>query len=230
MELDGQKKAAALAALEYVKPGMRLGLGTGTTAGHFIDALGEKVKQGLDVAGVPTSEATRVRAEMCGIPIISLDQTPLLDLTIDGADEIDGSLRLMKGGGGALLREKIVAASSEKMVVIADSSKRVETLGKFPLPVEIVPFGARATLRRIEEAGKRAGCEGQILLRAKGSKPFATDNGNLICDCAFDVIADPERLAAVLSAVPGVVEHGLFIGIASLAIIGTPSGIKMLGR
>ena len=230
MDHETQKRAAALAALDYVKPGMRLGLGSGTSAAHFINALADKVRGGLDVLCVPSSEATRRLAETCGIPLTSLDQTPLLDLAVDGADEIDGSLRLIKGGGGALLREKIVATSSETMIVVADSSKRVETLGRFPLPIEIVQFGARATLRRIEGAARRAGCEGSILMRLKDTEPFVTDNGNYLCDCAFGVIAEPEKLAAALSSVPGVVEHGLFIGIASLAIIGTPSGIKMLGR
>ena len=230
MSLDDQKRAAAQAALDYVKPGMRLGLGTGTSASEFIALLGEKARAGLDVVCVPTSERSQALAETLGLQLTTLDQTPHLDLTVDGADEIDGSLRLIKGGGGALLREKIVASASETMIVIADSSKRVETLGAFPLPVEIVPFGSRATLRRIETIAKACGCEGTVLLRMRNTDPFVTDNGNLVCDCAFGAIPDPERLAAGLSSIPGVVEHGLFIGIASLAIIGTPSGIKMLGR
>jgi ribose 5-phosphate isomerase A len=230
MGLEDQKRAAALAALDYVKPGMRLGLGTGTSASQFVIALGERMRDGLEVVGVPTSAATEALARTHGVTLTTLDRVPHLDLTVDGADEIDGSLRLIKGGGGALLREKIVAAASEVMIVIADSSKRVDTLGAFPLPVEIVPFGARATMRMIEAIAKDCGCEGEVLLRVKETEPFQTENGNLICDCAFNAIVEPERLAGALSSIPGVVEHGLFINMASLAIIGTPSGIKVLGR
>ena len=167
MGLENQKRAAAFAALDYVKPGMRLGLGTGTSASQFVIALGERMRTGLEVVGVPTSAATEALARTHGVALTTLDRVPHLDLTVDGADEIDGSLRLIKGGGGALLREKIVAAASEVMIVIADSSKRVDTLGAFPLPVEIVPFGARATMRMIEAIAKDCGCEGEVLLRVK---------------------------------------------------------------
>jgi ribose 5-phosphate isomerase A len=158
----------------------------------------------------------------------TLDETPALDLTVDGADEIDPLLRLIKGGGGAHLREKMVATSSERMIVIADESKRVSRLGAFPLPIEIVPFGAIATLAKIKEAAAKAACQGALKLRTSRDKPFMTDNGNFVCDASFGRIDDPQRLAAVLSDVPGVVEHGLFIGIASLAIIATRTGIETL--
>jgi ribose 5-phosphate isomerase A len=230
MTSDDLKRAAADAALGLVRPGMRLGLGTGTTAGRFIEALAKKHHAGMTVVCVPTSETTRRLAESLGLPLTTLDESPALDLTIDGADEIDPKLRLIKGGGGALLREKIVATSSERMIVIADHAKRVDVLGNFPLPVEIVPFGARATLAKIEAAAARAGCTGAIGLRKRNEKLFLTDNGNVVADCAFARIADPESLAVALSAIPGVVEHGLFIGIAALAIIAAPSGIETLQR
>ena len=230
MTSDELKRAAAHAALAYVKPGMRLGLGSGSTANHFIDAVAAKTRAGMDLLCVPTSEATRRRAESLRLRLSSLDETPLLDLTVDGADEIDASLRLIKGGGGAHLREKIVATSSRQMIVIADASKRVSTLGVFPLPIEIVPFGARSTLGKIEKAVRSAGCQGPLTLRMSDGKPFITDNGNLICDGSFGRIGEPEKLAEALSSVPGVVDHGLFIGIASLAIIATSAGIETLKR
>jgi ribose 5-phosphate isomerase A len=228
MTSEELKRAAAHAALAYVKPGMRLGLGSGSTANYFIAAIAEAAKTGMDLVCVPTSDATRAYATSLGLQLSNLDETPLLDLTDDGADEIDPSLRLIKGGGGAHLREKIVATSSSRMIVIADASKRVATLGKFPLPIELVSFGASATLHKIEKAARSAGCTGAFALRLKQGKPFLTDNGNLICDASLGRIAEPERLAAALSDVPGVVAHGLFIGIASLAIIATPSGIETL--
>jgi ribose 5-phosphate isomerase A len=227
---DELKKAAALAALDHVEGGMRLGLGTGSTAAHFIAGLGERVRKGLDVVCVPTSEATRQQAEDLGIALTTLDETPDLDLTVDGADEVDGNLDLIKGGGGALLREKIVAFSSRRMIVIADSSKQVGVLGKYPLPVEVVPFGWRATEQKLDQAARRAGAEGPVTLRVKDAKPFVTDSGNFILDCAFGSIPDPGKLAAALSAIPGVIEHGLFIGMADLAIIAGPAGIATLTR
>jgi ribose 5-phosphate isomerase A len=227
---DQQKGAAATAALDYVEDGMRLGLGTGSTARHFIDALGAKVKEGLKVTGVPTSEATRKQAESLGITLSTLDETPLLDLAVDGADEVDGRLNLIKGGGGALLREKIIATASKRMIVIADASKRVDMLGRFPLPIEIVPFGYKATARKIEQACRWAGCQGAMTLRVRDGKPFITDNGNVIFDCALGRIENAEKLSAALSSIPGVVEHGLFIGIASLALIGTAAGIDKIER
>jgi ribose 5-phosphate isomerase A len=222
---DAQKRAAALKALDLVQDGMRLGLGTGSTAAMFVEALGERVAGGLKVTGVPTSQATRRQAEALGIPLADLDETPL-DLTIDGADEIDADLNLIKGGGGALTREKIVAASSRRLVVVADASKQVQTLGRFPLPVEIVPFGAGSTVRRIGQAARQAGCEGDIVLRRSGADPLVTDNGNWIVDCHFGTIPAPADLAVALAIVPGVVEHGLFVALCSGVIIGTPGGIE----
>src|SRR5687768_13252012 len=226
MTSDALKGAAARAALDFVKPGMRLGLGSGSTANHFIDALARRY--GAQVLCVPSSEATRRRSESAGLLLSTLDETPMLDLTVDGADEIDPALRLIKGGGGAHLREKMVATSSSRMIVIADESKRVDMLGAFPLPIEIVPFGATATLAKIESAGERAGCRGLLKLRSSNGKPFVTDNGNLICDASFGRIEEPERLASALAGIAGVVEHGLFLGIASLAIIAGQSGIETL--
>lgn len=220
MTAEAQKRAAAEEALRHVEPGMSLGLGTGSTASIFVSLLGAAR---LDVLCVPTSETTRRQAESLGIRLSTLDDTTNLDLTVDGADEIDGKLRLIKGGGGALLREKIVAAASRRMIVIADASKKVETLGSFPLPVEIVPFGLKSTLRKAEQA-----VGGRVTLRMRGGCPFVTDNGNHIADCAIGRIEMPEQLASALTAVPGVVEHGLFLGMASLAILGTPEGVMIL--
>lgn len=229
MSLDIFKAIAAERALELVEPGMRLGLGTGSTSAKFVELLGKKVAAtGLDVLCVPTSEDTRRLAELAGLTLTTLDEYPELDLTIDGADEIDGSLRLIKGGGGALLREKIVAMASERMVVIADHTKRVAALGAYALPIEIVRFGARATLNMIADAAYDAGCEGEIELRRLNGEFFVSDSGNYIADCAFGEISDPEALSDVLEMIPGVVEHGLFIGIADQAIIAGPTGVQVL--
>lgn len=208
---------------------MRLGLGTGSTARHFVDLVGAQVRKGLRIVGVPTSEATARQARELGIPLTTLDETPELDLTVDGADEIDGALRLIKGGGGALLREKIVAASSRRMVVIADASKRVAQLGSFPLPIELVPFGAAATIRRVEQAAAALGLAGPLTLRRRGGALFVSDGGHYILDCAFGAIADPEALAQALAFIPGVVDYGLFIGMASAAIFAGPAGVESLG-
>ncbi len=226
---DDLKVAAALRALDLVQDGMRLGLGSGSTAARFVEALGGKVALGLQVICVPTSEATRALAERLRIPLTTLDETPHLNLTVDGADEIDDRLRLIKGGGGALLREKIVATASDRMVVIADASKVVATLGQFPLPVEVVRFGLKATLRLVEAMAAEAGCQGEISLRqASNGEPFVTDQGNVILDCAFGQIPEPEVLAFALKRVPGVVEHGLFLGVADLAIVAEPGGVRLL--
>jgi ribose 5-phosphate isomerase A len=230
MTPDELKKAAALAAVAHVKSGMKLGLGTGSTAKHFVDAVGEKVRDGWDLLCVPTSEATRKQAESLGIRLTTLDETPILDVTIDGADELDGQLRLIKGGGGALLREKIVASSSRKMIVIADDSKKVAVLGKFPLPVEVVPFGLKATAIKIDQAFAWTRNAGPVSLRMRDGKPFVTDNGNVILDCALGRIRNAEKLAAALSSIPGVVDHGLFIGMASVAIIAGTKGVETLNR
>ena len=231
MDVEAQKRAAAARAIAFVRPGMRLGLGTGSTAKHFIDLLGERVRVGLDVVAVPTSEATRAQAERLGIALTTLDEAPELDLTVDGADEIAPDLTLIKGGGGALLREKVVASASAKMIVIADESKWVPVLGRFPLPIEIVPFGATATRRAVEAAAAEAGCPGPAILRlGQNGHAFVTDGGHWLLDAQFQRIADPPALAARLSAVPGVVEHGLFIGLARTAILAGPDGVRLIER
>jgi ribose 5-phosphate isomerase A len=229
MDADAYKREAAAGALEFVRPGMRLGLGTGSTAKHFVALLGERVRAGLDVIAVPTSEATRAQAEDLGIPLTTLDETPELDLTVDGADEIGPGLALIKGGGGALLREKIVAAASARMVVIADHAKVVETLGAFPLPIEVVPFGLAATRAAVEKA-VGAGAGAVTLRRGRNGLAFVTDGGHFILDAALGRIADPASLAARLAAIPGVVEHGLFIGLAHAAVIAGPQGRRILER
>jgi ribose 5-phosphate isomerase A len=216
---DAQRRRAAEAALGIVEPGMKLGLGTGRTAEHFVRLLGEKVRGGLNVVGVPTSEKTAMLAETERIPLTTLDEQPSLDLTVDGADEIDPQRRLIKGGGGALLREKIVAAASARMVVVVDEAKLVPVLGAFPLPIEIVSFGRRATILAIEKASASLGLAGELRIRMNGDKPFVTDGGHLIVDASFGRIPDPQALATALAAIPGVVEHGLFIGLASAAIV-----------
>src|SRR5499426_8531 len=231
MDVEAQKRAAAAAALEFVRPGMRLGLGSGSTAKHFVELLAERVRAGLDVIGVPTSEATRADAERLGVPLTSLDEMPELDLTIDGADEIAADLSLIKGGGGALLREKIVASASARMVVIADESKCVSVLGRFPLPIEVVPFGLAATRRAVEAAASAAGAPGKALLRrTRDGHVFVTDGGHWILDAALERIAEPASLAHRLAAIPGVVEHGLFIGLAQTAIIAGPDGVRTVDR
>ncbi len=229
MTPDDLKRQAAEAAIGLVKPGMKLGLGTGSTARHFIDLLGARVKGGLDVLCVPTSEATRLQAAGLGIPLTTLDETPSLHLTVDGADELDDELRLIKGGGGALLREKIVAAASERLVIIADSSKLVVALGAFPLPVEVVRFGYVATRNMIQDFATQVGCQGDIKLRVgRDNQPFVTDGGNYIYDCAFGEIEEPELLDESLKMVPGVVENGLFLGLADTAFIAGPDGVTTL--
>ena len=223
------KLQAAERALTYVEPGMKLGLGTGSTAAKFVMLLGAKVKSGLDVICVPTSEATAAQARALGIKLTTLDDCPELDLTIDGADELTEDVMLIKGGGGALLREKIVASASLRMIVIADASKKVLTLGKFPLPVEVVRFGVRSTRDMIEELAAGAGCFGAIKQRVgQDGQPFVTDGGNYIFDCAFDMIDEPDSLDMMLKMVPGVVENGLFLGMAERAIIAGPNGIEEL--
>ena len=207
---------------------MKLGLGSGTTARLFVDLVGERVKAGLDVHCVATSEATAAQAKALGIPLGTLDEIPELDLTVDGADQVDPKLRLIKGGGGALLREKIVASASKRMAVIADSTKLVPELGAFPLPIEVVPFGLAATRRHIESAFAELGLAGPMRLRGESS-PFVTDGGHYILDCSLGAIAEPEALSQILSSIPGVVEHGLFIGLARTAIIAGDKGVEVLG-
>lgn len=230
-DVETMKRQAAALALESVRGGMKLGLGTGSTAKHFVELLAERVAQGLDVVGVPTSEQTRALAEKLGVPLGTLDEHPALDLTVDGADEVGPGLALVKGGGGALLREKIVAAASREMIVIADASKKVETLGAFPLPIEVVDFGIAAVRRGIAAAAKAAGCQGVLTLRRRADgHVFVTDQGNLILDAAYGEIPDPAALAAQLSNVPGVVEHGLFINLASRVILAGPAGATTISR
>ena len=230
MSADTWKQQAAERALQFVEDGMTLSLGTGSTAARFVDLVGQRVKAGLQVRCVPSSQATQAQAERLGIPLTTLDDTPFLDMTVDGADEIDAQLRLIKGGGGALLREKIVATASQRMIVISDASKLVVTLGKFPLPVEVVRFGLAATRNMIEVLAADAGCEGEIKLRLADGRPFETDSGNLILDCAFGQIADPEALEDALKLIPGVVESGLFLGIADAAVIAGPDGVVVHER
>lgn len=230
-DADTYKRAAAARAVELVSDGMRLGLGTGSTARPFVELLGERVRGGLKVVGVPTSEATREIATRVGVPLTTLDETPELDLTVDGADEIGPDLTLIKGGGGALLREKIVAAASHRMVVIADQTKWVETLGRFPLPIEVNPFGLAATRQAIARVIADCGLSGAMTVRpGAGGHPFVTDGGHWIIDAALGRIPDPKTLADRLAAVPGVVEHGLFVGLASMAILAGPGGVRTLER
>jgi ribose 5-phosphate isomerase A len=220
------KRAAAARALDYVQPGMRLGLGSGSTAKVFVELLAERVRGGLAVTGVPTSETTRADAERFGIPLLTLDEAPALDLTVDGADEIAPDLTVTKGGGGALLREKIVAAASARVVVIADETKWVPLLGRFPLPIEVVPFGLETTRRAVEAAARVAGCPGPAMLRrSPEGHAFVTDGGHLILDAALVSIPDPAGLAFRLAGIPGVVEHGLFIGLVDIAIIAGAGGV-----
>jgi ribose 5-phosphate isomerase A len=221
---DEMKKAAALAVLPKIQSGMVVGLGTGSTANHFTHALAEKVKAGLKVMCIPTSEATAKLAKSLGLELTTLEDHPFIDITVDGADEIDDDFRLIKGGGGALLIEKIVASSSKFMVVIADESKQVKTLGKFALPVEVVPFGVKATAWKLERAFKTFDMEPQLTLRTKDGKAFRTDAGNCIIDCACGEIKQPDRLEFMINNLPGVVNNGLFIGICGVAYIAKADG------
>jgi ribose 5-phosphate isomerase A len=227
---DELRRRAAEAALAAVEPGMKLGLGTGRTAEHFVRLLSVRVKEGLEVVGVPTSERTADLAKSGGIRLATLDDEPALDLTVDGADEVDRSLRLIKGGGGALLHEKIVATASRRMIVIVDSGKLVEVLGAFPLPIEVVPFGLTSTVRAIEAAAAGLGISGPIRLRTLANAPFRSDSGHFIVDAAFGRIDDPAALAEGLAGIPGVVEHGLFIDLASAVIVARANGIEWLSR
>jgi ribose 5-phosphate isomerase A len=223
---EDQKRIAAAKALEEVQSGMRLGLGTGSTAQHFVDLLGEKVARGFDVLCVPTSERTAAQARELNIPLTDLDTISHLDLTVDGADEIGPGLALIKGAGGALLREKIVAAASDRMVVIADGSKLVETLGRFPLPIEVNIFGLGVTRQMIEAVMREQQAEGGLKLRAKADgSAYATDGGHYIFDALFGRIHSPEALSRALLDIPGVVQHGLFLGMCKRAYVAGPAGV-----
>ncbi|HKH98501.1 MAG TPA: ribose-5-phosphate isomerase RpiA [Candidatus Sulfotelmatobacter sp.] len=225
MANDQEKEAAARASLQFVKDGQVVGLGTGSTAAYFIKLLGEQVKNGLRIRGIPTSVRSRDLALSLGIPLTTLDECQEIAVTVDGADEVDPKLRLIKGGGGALLREKIVASATKQLVIVADASKQVPVLGKFPLPVEVIPFARVLVAKRIAalgaEVGVRTGADG---------KPYVTDEHNHILDCRFGQIPDADGLARQLSEMPGVVEHGLFIGMASVVLLAQGSTIVELRR
>jgi ribose 5-phosphate isomerase A len=225
MANDQEKEAAARASLRFVKDGQVVGLGTGSTAAYFIKLLGEEVKKGLRIRGIPTSVRSREQAMSLGIPVITLDDCQKIDVTVDGADEVDPQLRLIKGGGGALLREKIVASATRQMIVVADASKQVERLGKFPLPVEVIRFAQALVAERI----RALGAEVQLRRDAAGSV-YVTDENNHILDCRFGEMQDPDGLARQLSEMPGVVEHGLFIGMASVVLFARGSEIVELKR
>ena len=226
MASELEKRNAAIAAMEFVEDGMTLGLGTGSTAKHFVELLADEVADGLVVRGVPTSEQTRRLAEAHAVPLLDVEQVEQIHLTVDGADEVDELGNLIKGGGAALLREKIIANASDHMVVIADSSKHVERLGVFPLPVEVTKFGFTVTAKKVFDVLVASGIERpKVQLRMnEGNEPLVTDGGNFILDCHCKRIPDAEATAARLSAIPGVVEHGLFIELARTVIIGGEDG------
>lgn len=225
MANDSEKEAAARASLQYVKDGQVVGLGTGSTAAYFIKLLGQQVKNGLRIRGIPTSVRSRDLALSVSIPLTTLDECQEIDVTVDGADEVDPELRLIKGGGGALLREKIVASATRKMVVVADVSKQVQRLGKFPLPVEVIKFAQALVAKRIAAMG----AEVKLRTDVEG-KPYVTDENNHILDCRFGEIRDADGLARELNEMPGVVEHGLFIGMASVALLARGTEIVELRR
>lgn len=222
-DAEKAKRAAATRALDWVQDGMKVGLGTGSTAKWFVDLLAESGKQ---VTGVPTSSRTRAQAEALGIPLTTLGEAVQLDVTVDGADEFDGELNLIKGGGGALLQEKIVASASQQMIVISDPSKQVKTLGAFPLPVEVVRFGWESTEREVAEVLETADVAARKITRrmAEGGDPYVTDEGHFILDLSLEQIADPDVLGIALNLVPGVVETGLFCGLATVVIVGQSDG------
>lgn len=226
---EDQKRIAAARALEEVRPGMKLGLGTGSTARHFVDLLGAKVAAGLDVLCIPTSEVTAAQARGLDIPLTDLEATPRLDLTVDGADEIGPGLALIKGGGGALLREKIVAAASDRMVAIADASKIVDPLGRYPLPIEVNPFGLGATRAMIQDVMAAHAAEGGLRLRTRvDGSAYVTDGGHYILDAFFGRILSPEALSRALLDIPGVVEHGLFLGMCKRAYVAGADGVTVI--
>ncbi len=228
---DAWKRAAAQAALDEIEDGMTVGLGTGSTAAHFIDLLGARVAQGMTVQGVATSEASAAQAKALDIPLPEMHDIETIHVTVDGADEFDHHLRLIKGGGGALLREKIIAGASQRMIVIADESKLVDVLGRFPLPVEVVPFGLPLTAGAVANACRYVlGRDIEIDLRCdKDGRAFVTDGGHYILDARAEAIEQPEALAIALAGIPGVVDHGLFLGMASKVIMGGPDGVRYLG-
>ncbi len=223
--VDHAKRAAAAAALDLVRPGMRIGLGTGSTAAWFLRLLAERRAGGIEVAAVATSTATVRLAATLGLPLVAIEEIGRIDLTVDGADEFDPELNLVKGGGAALLQEKIVAAASDRLVILADPAKRVAQLGAFPLPVEVVRFGWPVTQGAIEALLAPADVAGrQVAVRMDGAAPLVTDEGHHILDLHLGRIGDPHGLATALNAVPGVVEHGLFIAMAERVLLGRPDG------
>lgn len=232
MNADLAKINAAAAAVAQVEDGMLLGLGTGSTAAHFVQLLGRRVAQGLKVRGVPTSEATRRLAVECGVPLVPAEKVGLIDLAVDGADEVDDAFQLIKGGGAALLREKIVAAASRHFMIIVDENKCVETLGAFPLPVEVTPFGYPLTAAKVYDALRAAGCaNADVSLREDAAgQPVVTDGGNHILDCRCHSIPHAAELADRLKRIVGVVEHGLFIGMARTVIVGRGDGVEVRER
>jgi ribose 5-phosphate isomerase A len=224
VDLDHLKKAAALKASEFVRSGMVVGLGTGSTAKHLLVALGEQVKAGMKLRGVPTSQETAVLAKQAGIPLIDAENRWEIDVAIDGADQVDPHFNLIKGGGGALLKEKIVAASAKQFIVMVDHTKQVPVLGgSFPLPIEVIPFGWGSTAREIEALTKS-----RVVLRERNGAPFRTESGNLIVDVHIDRISQPGDLETALNLIPGVVETGLFVGRTNVLIVGTPQGVHTL--
>lgn len=231
IDLNDLKRAAAAKALDYVVDGMKLGLGSGSTAELFVEMLAPRIRGGQRLICVPTSERTAEKARKLGITLAALDDLAPLDLTVDGADEADRNLNLIKGGGGMLLREKIVAASSKKMIVIADETKLVPRLGKYPLPVEVLEFGHKATAQRMVKALEDLGyVQPQLRLRLRDNEPFKTDNGNVIYDCHLGAIQNAVKLGPALHAVPGVVEHGLFVGIAAMLLVASPGEVEVIQK
>ena len=225
MAYDQEKQSAAQASLRFVRDGNVVGLGTGSTAAYAVRFLAARVQAGLKIRAIPTSSQTRDSARTAGIPLTTLDEIQQIDVTIDGADEFDPQLNLIKGGGGALLREKIVASASRLLVIIADSSKQAQVLGKFPLPVEVIPFAQALIARKIEALGARV-----ELRQVTDGKPFITDEGHHILDCHFGQIPDPPALARKLETMPGIVEHGLFIGMANVVLVAKGTEVQELHR
>jgi ribose 5-phosphate isomerase A len=223
-DLDGLKKAAALKAIEFVRDGMVVGLGTGSTAKHLVIALGEQVRAGMKLRGVPTSQETAALAKEAGIPLLDSENRWEIDVAIDGADQVDPGFNLIKGGGGALLKEKIVAASAKRFIVMVDHTKQVSVLGgSFPLPIEVIPFGWGSTARAIESL-----TNSRVILRERNGIPFKTEAGNLIVDVHIDRISQPGELETALNLIPGVVETGLFVGRTNILLVGTPQGVQTL--